>query len=56
MPAMQVRKKKHTFPLKSSLSYDCRYCSNHNLASYLHSNEAIKLPSLLRVPSVRKLN
>lgn len=53
---MQVRKKKHTFPLKSPLSYDCCYYSDHSLASYFHSKEAIKLPSLLHVPSVQKLN
>lgn len=56
MPAMQVRKKKLTFPLKLPLSYDCRYCLNHNFAGYFHSKEAIKLPSFLHAPSVQKLN
>lgn len=56
MPAMQVRKKKLTFPLKLPLSYDCRYCLNHNYTGYFHSKEAIKLPSFLHVPSVQKLN
>lgn len=56
MPAMQVRKKKLTFPLKLPLSYDCRYCLNHNFTGYFHSKEAIKPPSFLHAPSVQKLN
>lgn len=50
------KKEELTFPLKLPLSYDCRYCLNHNFTSYFHSKESIKFPSFLHAPSVQKLN